>query len=418
MLTYRALAILSIFLSFGVFLVRGPIRASTTRGGDFGTPYVAALRMLHGQNPYACCGTFEHEWRSAGVASDSIMDASGQHPIYPPSALILLLPLALLRWNSAYFLYTAFCSVATLWVIYRFAEQVGTDWLDIRRLYMVAFALALAPIHTAIALGNLSALTFALCSLSLLLALEESDLPAGALLGITLCIKPSAGIALLIYLLLLRRWKILISLMAVVAGIAGSSLLVMRSFDRVWIADYKRNVDFVFGAGGAASYQMDYANSINLQNPLFSLFHSAAAAEALTWVFTITVASLWLIGYFRSSSQRQWNWLSAAFWAMLTLLPVYQRNYTGGAVIVLLVWAFNCYEQAVAKAAIASCLPFLVPGSHILYAWAHLDSAPAFERTDLYRTFVICHITWIIVALTLLALVVMKNSSKRPTLSR
>jgi len=361
--------------------------------------------MLHGQNPYLCCGTFEQEWRQAG-ASNYTMDIGGQHLMYPPSTLVLFVPFALLPWKIAFGAFTALCCLATLAVLYRLALYVGESWSDPRRLCMTAFALALAPVHTAIAVGNLSALTFPLSCIAMLLAAQDLDLFAGILLAVILCLKPTAGIAVLAYVLLLGRWRLVASMLAVAGGVSALGLLVMHRIDPAWQMDYRSNIAFVFGPGGGSSYKELYANSLNLQNPLFALLQNTTATELLTWASVSAAALVWTVSLFRvPPAQRRWEWSSAGFWALLALLPVYQRNYTGGVIVIVLVWAFAHLDQLAAKLSIWLSLPFLVPGNNILFQRAYSEKAWAFERTGAYKAFVICHLTWCIVAVVGLLLV-------------
>jgi hypothetical protein len=413
----KTVATALLVLSFGLFLIRGPLRAASSGGGDLGIPYVATLRMLHGQNPYACCGSFEQEWRQAG-ATRYTMDAGGQHLMYPPSTLVLFVPLALLPWKAAFAVFTALCCLATLAVICRLALYVGESWSDPRRLFMVAFALALAPVHTGIAVGNLSAFTFPLCCIAMLLAAEDLDLFAGTLLAVVLCLKPTAGIAVVAYALLLGRWRLIASMAAVAGGVSALGLLAMQRIDRAWETDYKRNIDFIFAPGGGSSYKETYANSLNLQNPLFALLHNTTATEILTWALTSALALSWIVGYLRvPHSRRRWEWSSAGFWGLLALLPVYQRNYTGGVIVIALVWAFDNLDLLAAKLTVWFSLPFLVPGNNFLYQLAYSDRGRPFERTGAYKAFVMCHMTWCIVAVAWLLLVYCWKTG-RPVQSR
>jgi hypothetical protein len=334
------------------------------------------------------------------------MDAGGQHLMYPPSTLILFVPFALLPWKAAFGLFTALCCLSTLAVVYRLALYVGESWSAPPRLCMTAFALALAPVHTAIAVGNLSALTFPLSCLAMLLAAENLDLFAGVFLAFVLCLKPTAGIAVLAYVLLLGRWRLIASMVTVAGGVSAFGLLAMRRIDPAWQMDYRRNIAFVFAPGGGSSYKELYANSLNLQNPLFALLHNTTATEILTWALVSAAALVWTFSLFRTpAAQRRWEWSSAGFWGLLALLPVYQRNYTGGVIVIVLVWAFCNLDQLVAKLSIWLSLPFLVPGNNILFQWAYSNKGRPFERTGAYKAFAICHLTWFIVAIVLLLLV-------------
>jgi hypothetical protein len=404
------------FLAFGLFLARGPVRGLYRGGGgDFATPYIAAIRLSKGHDPYACCGTFEQEWTASGAPRNDPMDMSGQHPIYPPTTLVLMLPFASFRWRTALSLYIAATSCATVLLILCFAHFVGRDWYSHRRLVMVSFSLALAPIHTGIAVGNLSAPAFVLSGFAVLLAYRRYDILAGITLAMGLCIKPSMAAALFLYFIFTARWRLIFSSAAGCVGVLIATWIKFHSINPVWLEHYRRNVAFLFGPLGSASYQPLYADSINLQNPLFAIFQSTLFAESIAWGIALMLCAFWIRSqHIAWKAGGKWSWASVGSLWLIGLLPIYQRSYNAGILVLALVWAFRNLDRRAARVAICLASVFLIPGYTILYELANSKGAHSFEQTEIFKALVLCHATWALVGIICTLLVYVGKSDLPP----
>jgi len=111
-------------LACSEFLVRGPLPALRGQGNDLAPPYIAASRLLHRQDPYSPSGVLE------GFQSNQIVavDESALRPVYPPTALTLLFPLAVLPWNAARAIYVLLCSGLYIFLAIRFSELIEAGW--------------------------------------------------------------------------------------------------------------------------------------------------------------------------------------------------------------------------------------------------------------------------------------------------
>jgi hypothetical protein len=395
-----------------LFFVRGPLRALHGEGGDFATPYVAAVRLLQAHDPYDPLN-FNRDLGSRGGPSDAL-GPSSQRAVYPPTTLLLLAPFALVRWPAALALYVLLCSAGTLVLIWRLARLLGPlnrRSPRSRGVVFAAFALALAPIHTAIGLGNLSAVALLGCGFALLAAESREDVAAGCLLAVALCLKPTTAAAVLLLFLLLRRWRALgACALACLLALAATAVIV-RPLDPIWQQHYLDNLRYQVGAEGAASFTGAYADTVNLQTPLFLLLHrpplqlSAQQVDLLAWAIAAAFALLWLVLCLRKRLlSGAWSWLAVASLCIIGLLPIYQRNYSVGLVLFVLLWAFQALPAGAARIALGLCACLLVPGRSLLthFVEPHLD--PAFAAGPIWHGVILSYVTWTLVLLVCLML--------------
>jgi len=64
---------------------------------------------------------------------------------YPPTTLALLAPLALLHRRTALWTYLAGSTILLVFAVLVLARNLPYPWRDSRKLYLVAFALVMAP---------------------------------------------------------------------------------------------------------------------------------------------------------------------------------------------------------------------------------------------------------------------------------
>ena len=132
--------------------------------------------------------------------------------------------------------------------------------------------------------------------------------------------------------------------------------------------DYRDNVAYLFGPDGVANFATASAfrfDLVNLQVPFFELSQSIFLANLFTWVVVGLLAAFWLGLLARNKSLRP-SWQTAGVILLLGLLPVYQRNYNAGFVLIAILWAFQNLRSPLARWIIAVNIVFLVPGQAML----------------------------------------------------
>lgn len=397
--TFKFIVLVSIVLLAGVELfLRGPLRV--TRAGDFASTYVSTLQFIHGQNPYSP-KDFLVRWHAAGAPQKYSLDDFIQHPIYPPTALVIFAPLAKLSWPWALRCYTWSCTLGYLGLIWLLARLVADSWRSLSRLGFVAFALAISPIQAAITQGNVSAMAFILCGYALYLAYFRDQPISGILLAVAFCAKPTTAIAAVGMLLLCRRTKSMLAFVCVSGFIAGVAAVAMLKINAVWKIDYQGNLHMLFGHNGAADFASDstgHFDLVNLQVPLFQMFSSVRLANFLAVAIATVLLVVWFSLFRKDSDTRSGSyWLAAGSLCLIALMPVYQRNYNAGVILFVAVWAFDHIREVYGRAALLASVAFLFPGEAILRN-THLDDH--LNRT--WRLLLLPQLTWSVLAVTII----------------
>jgi hypothetical protein len=389
-------------------LLRGTLRAS--KGTDLAAVYISALRLRHHENPYPF-KDFLNQWHEAGAPADETIDDSGQHPIYPPTALVVMAPLAKLSWPWAIRCYAWACTLGYLGLVYLLARLVGNGWRSLRRLGFIAFALGISSVHAGIGQANPSAMVLVLCGYALYLAYGGDRVACGILLSLAFCVKPASALATVAIILLYGRIRSALTFLGVSALITSCAALAMLHVDQQWRTDYQSNLQALFHHNGAADFTASNAGRfdlVNLQVPLYSVFGSVRVADTLAIGATAALLVSWLFLFRRDSILRaDTYWLSAGTLCLIGLLPVYQRNYNAGIILFVAVWAFQNIHELHAKAVLLASIAFLFPGEAFLRRTG-LDMR--FSGNALWDGFVMSELTWSIVAVIIVCLLSMPRN--------
>ncbi|MBV8436720.1 MAG: DUF2029 domain-containing protein [Silvibacterium sp.] len=374
---------------------------------------MSSLRFTRGQNPYDS-KDFIAYWHAAGAPPNAAVDESGRRPIYPPSTFFILSPFCMLDWLSALVYFEILSVGLVLWVLIYLARK-----LDSRstQLLFVAYALILAPLSTGLSVANVSIPAVTLCLLAVLLAADGRELLAGAMLAISICLKPTTGLPGLVYLLFVRRWRVCGYALALSTMITGAALMRMHYLPARWQVDYRANLNYLFGPTGAASYSSasdGRFDLLNLQVPVFALTQSHPAAEIIPWVLVLILGGWWL-AMIRTYPALAPRLESAAVVLLLGLLPVYQRSYNAGFVLLALLWAFMNLEDRVAKAILIVGFVFVIPGEALIRTALHGHS---FSSGRLWNGVVMPQESWALVALVVIQLGAIWRTSRQGCVSR
>jgi hypothetical protein len=172
----KTLLMLLVLLAASEFVVRGPVRFFRAADfNDFISPYIQSRALIQGQDPYSpdvlvrlwpVTGPHRLEFLAKDLADGSLIAKRGIPTAYPLTCLLLLTPLGALPWPIAHLVWlavTACLTLGVIWALLSFlTEEVG-DW---RAYLFVAFALALAPLHTGFAAGSVVLSTVAVCGIA------------------------------------------------------------------------------------------------------------------------------------------------------------------------------------------------------------------------------------------------------------
>jgi Glycosyltransferase family 87 len=395
----RYLALLCLFVAVVAFLTRGPLR--TLRYGDFTdftVTYVAARHWSQGSNPYQP-DHFMTTWVDAG--GERFVDRGSEanlRPAYPPSALPILAPFAIFRWPLARDLFL-FSAVALfpllLWFVLQMEHQ---QWNSNVGLVCCAFALALSPWHAAIAWQSISAQVI---ELAIIGTLVRSDVGGGLVTGLALCLKPQLVVWFLIFDMTKIRWK------RVAWAITLAGVIFMVALARMpngWLDSYRENLRYFFAVGDVNDFTLRNRvrfELLNLQVIFYFLTRNYQLANILSWLSTASLVVLWFRKRHLSDSAQ----LTAI--VLIGLLPVYQRIYNAGAVLLILPYAISRRAEISGKLLIAECGVFLIPGTAILQTlWTHhWISDAVWNQSWWFNLIVGPHATWAL--LTIIAILLL-----------
>lgn len=177
-------------IAVAYFAIRGPLRGVQLGAPDFTNVLDSSRCWVLGRNPY-----LPADLAACSLGHAAAIDFVDAPQIQPPSTLLLVSPLALLPYSAAAAAWIAILLTLTVLAGVRLAR--ATPGWDLR---VSCFAIAFAPVHTALACGQTSLLTCVLIVLSL--TVEHAWL-AGVLLGLAACFKWHVAA----WFLLLAAWN-------------------------------------------------------------------------------------------------------------------------------------------------------------------------------------------------------------------
>lgn len=317
------------FLIVGVYLVRyfpSPM-------ADFRALYYPARCLIEHRDPYSAREVLRVYQASGG---DSPSDTATVRQIatlnvYPPTAISLSAPFALLPWGPAHI----------LWMILSAGSVILAAFLilDLGANYAPAFSgilLCFLLINSVCLLGagNVCGIAISFCVIAVWCFFRERFIPAGVLfLAISLAVKPhDTGLVWLYFLLAggLYRKRALQTLLVMVI-LTLPALLWVWQISPHWMQELPINI-VVFSAHGGVNdpgpastggHGLDMI--INLQ-AVFSVFKDDPRFYNLaSYLVCAPLVVLWGFVTLRSSPSPKNVWLALAAIAPLTLLPVYHR---------------------------------------------------------------------------------------------
>ncbi|MGC2160944.1 MAG: glycosyltransferase 87 family protein [Silvibacterium sp.] len=328
---YKAAYYSIVLIGCLAFLVLGVHRQSRVfKFRDFKQPYASARCLLAHCNPYSEQDTEAQYSLALGPNNDARVFVP-YSALYPPPALLLLVPVAALPYPVAHavwmiLLIASFCGAALL--VASLCEAYGS------LLPALGIAFFVGNSDELVMLGQVSGITIALACFGFWAMLRNKTTLAGACFACAVCLKPHDIFFFLPYFLLAGRpWRralakiVAIAAAITLAGILWCSLTPASSH---WLRDLRTNI-----AGNSASGSINDPTPANSQadaivslQTVFSVFNPersfyTTASYATTGILFL----MWLYGAMRVPNSLEKHLLSIATLACLTLLPIYHRHY-------------------------------------------------------------------------------------------
>ena len=334
---------------------------------DLSFLWVPTKAFMAGKNPYNDTAEFEKIWADAGVGLSwgcpnyaCMLDAFTMG--YPPTALALATPLGLFGLRGAIFLYLLLSVSLFLWFLILLARKLPPTVDRGGKLFLVAFTLALVPLHSGIRNSNPNTLVMA-CLLAAVVWFKHRPGWAGIALAIGICIKPQLVFLFFAYPWLRKQWKIVAYEMAGLVAICAGTLLWLSLHHISWLPAYRQSLAHFSASGGPNSF--DTAGSakfrlINLQILIYQVTHNprfTIVASGVIFLVMLAFAT-WFI-YTRVSPATES--IGFAVISVLTLVPVYQRLCSATILVFVIFWALGNWPRRSAKLVLLSALGMLVP---------------------------------------------------------
>ena len=336
----RKKALLCLFLSAAISIAWGSAIAADSYSGvpGFKGVFYATRCLMRSSDPY-----------SPAVMQQVYESEGGKYPLKPadaflfrrallvcvnlPTSLFLIAPFAVLPWKSAVLIWMAINIVALPAAAYAIWGVAGSSAI---RPATLLIALALANSELIFAMANLSGIAASFCILAVVCFLENRFVRAGVLcLGISLVLKPQLGGLVWFYFLLaggVYRKRALQSLL-VVAALVLPAVLWVSHVSTQWPQELRANLHTLSAQGG-----------VNDPGPDSLTFRSVDTVISLQSTFSLirdepgfyNLASYLTCGLFllagairtlKSPFTKQNAWFALASVAMLSMLPVYHRDY-------------------------------------------------------------------------------------------
>jgi Glycosyltransferase family 87 len=394
----------------GEFTVRGPMRALRTAHqlNDFTSPYVQTFTWLEGKNPYDL-QVLAKAWPTKESNLLETLSQRGVPSPYPITGFPLLAPFAAFPWSTADYMWlatqvlsAALFSVSLLALVDIFFPMSSGRWV-------LVMVLAFAPLHTGIAVGNVSTVALALATAGLVCVEKKRELLAAVLLAAAFSLKPTIAMPAVIYVVVDRRWLVCIMTAAVSFLLFAAAQMRMILTQTEWINSYlvaNRQLSLpgaVYDFSNANPTRFDLLNS----QVLLSQFLDRRWAQCAAMLLAITATAAWL--FFRHKVQVPDKLLDLSIASAIILVPFYHRFYDATLLIFPVAWSVANLKLGTSRNArltLAASTAFLVPGAAILRTLAANNATLAqLSRTWWWDLSIASHQIWaVLFMLTVLLL--------------
>jgi hypothetical protein len=302
---------------------------------DFkGVFYDARCLLLH-LDPYKAREPVRIYLADGGTLPQS-MDAFRlvlERNVYPPTALLVVAPFAMLPWKFASFLWliltVAAFSLASflIWDSTKHAAPVVACAL-------ICFLLLNTEIF--FSFGNPAGIAVSLCVVAVWCFLKDRLVSAGVVcLALSLAIKPhDTGFVWLYFLLaggIYRKWAL--QTLAVIAAVSLAAVLWVSFIAPIWMQELHANLLVTAAPGGTSDPGLPnvYARGANaiigLQSALAVFRNDPHFYNSISYLICGVLLLIWSVATLRSQFSQRRAWLALAAVVPLTMLVTYHRPY-------------------------------------------------------------------------------------------
>lgn len=376
------------FVVFGFVLERRSANGSC----DFEPVYYHARFLIQNQDPYVEEPARYVDLRSGGYLRSNTPTPANEISIpcvYPPTALLLVAPLALLKWKSAHLLWMALLAGSIITASFLMWIDSSDD-APLLSGSMICFLLinSLTLLFEANSAGLAVGLTVIASSLLLRQRFEAVGVSC---LGVGLCLKPHDAAFVWLFFFLaggVLRLRALQSLL--VASIIGlPAILWVAHVSPEWRQEMSTNIAMISSPGGVndpgpTSFTNQItASAINLQTVLAVFVNKPTFYNPATYLFSALVL-LCIVWATLHNRQQRYKWLGMAAVSAFTMLPVYHRHHDARMLLLAVpacavLWAENRIIGSVAT--VLTLLATAITGDIPRAVLEHLEEGRTFTAS-------------------------------------
>lgn len=327
------------------------IRQSHVKGvqnpNDFVTLYAGAICMTHACNPYSVPDLDNVLVKARGTSIRQ--DWSDQLPIYPPTTLVLLLPLSILSYKSATIFWYSLSLVTYVFGLcwlFLFSSALRETPLIVR-VGVVLLGLHFPKMLQCLGFGNPSLIVTGLLLFCIFDTAESRRIMRLICIAIACLLKPPLAMPLAALLIFKDPKRthdgwIAATVLALIFLALGLYSFFPTGMAH-WLLDLNHNL--ALGERGGMNPSLRGAPSNTMLNiaTLPGYFVSnPVSIRLMSFAVIAMLASLYLIALIRLRKSALWETqeylLAVATGAVLTLLPVYHRFCDVGVLLVAVPW--------------------------------------------------------------------------------
>lgn len=350
----RGLSLFLVFAGCVLFAVRGYRDQQTTlQSFDFKPVYSGARCLLDGCDPYDSAA-IEREFLAHGGPADDLRPFRPFNANYPPSALALVAPFALLPFGPAHLLWLGLSacifSVAALLIGEFCFELLAVGGGPGVVLVAVALLLAgfVATSTMLLMLAQPAGVALGLLGIGVWCLLRGRFAVVGVVaFALSLTLKPHLGALLWLFFLIARKASVAtgqtaepalryrrraleIGVLAVAFSLPGVVWASVQPASSQWPAELRRNLAGIAAHGNASDPgpANDEAHDITNLQAVFSVLRDEPRFyNELSLAISGALFLLWAVALVRAEPSWRRDLLGLAAAAGLTLLPLYHRQY-------------------------------------------------------------------------------------------
>jgi hypothetical protein len=330
---------------------------------DFYPVYAGARCLIHGCNPYDTL-QLDQQYLQAGGRIDEMLPWPYEMPKYPPSTLLVLIPLALFRYPLARFLWFLLngCLIVTSAGLILSMCPRSHRWLAT---ILVSFILVTSRVQ--LGAGQPSNFAISLLVIGIYLFFRGRFLPLAAfLLMLSLAVKPQIGGLIVLYLLVRRiHWRYALAAMAgALALLISAGLIIsMNPRNAGWTSTLRENISTHLEVGGVNDPHPAniWANhSTNLQAITSVFFADEREFNAAAYAIFLALLLVWIAAVLLTKAGPEMHLLSISALAALSLTPVYHRFYDTRILLITIPAIVIVYQKRRLLGAIIGALTALI----------------------------------------------------------